>query len=89
MFTFKKRLKRKSPDVVHPDWAALNRDKPQLSRVARSFWSEAVLRHPRRFAGMTVKTMAIALSWTLLDSRLDPELFWEAQQHRVAQRWQN
>ena len=89
VFTFKKRLKRKSPDVVHPDWAALNRDKPQLSRVARSFWSEAVLRHPRRFAGMTVKTMAIALSWTLLDSRLDPELFWEAQQHRVAQRWQN
>lgn len=89
VFTYKKRLNKKDPSVVHPDWAELNRNRPYMSVVARSFWTDAVLRHPVRFAGMTLKTMAIALSASLLDLRLDPSTFWDVQRDRVAQRWQD
>ena len=86
---YKKRLNRKSPDVVHPVWANLSRDEHRFSEVARSFWSEAVLRHPRRFAGMTAKSVVIALTGSALNSRLDPATFWTAQQKVIGARWKN
>ena len=84
---YKKRLNSKSPDLVHPDWAALNQDDFQFSKVARAFWSDGVLRNPLQFSAMTGKTMAIALSGSTLNSRLDPENFWKAQAKRSSKTW--
>ena len=89
MKIYKKRLSKKSPDDVHSDWGELNRNKPEFSKVARSFWSEAIINQPLQFAGLTLKTMAIAMSSTLLDHRLDPAHFWREQQTRIAERWLN
>ena len=88
MKIYKKRLNKRSPDIVHPDWAELNRNNDQFSRVARSFWLEAVLRHPRRFAGMTLKTMLIASSSPLISQRLEPSTYWHDLKLSVSGRWQ-
>ena len=87
MKIFKKRLNSKAPDLVHPDWAALNEDDARFSKVARAFWSDAVLRNPLQFTMLTGKTMAIALSGSTLNSRLDPESFWKAQSKKTARYW--
>ena len=87
VYIYKKRLNKKDPNVVHPDWASLNRNRPLLSKVARSFWVEAVLGQPLRFAGMSTKTMAIALSDSTLYEKFDPPIFWSSLRERIYPRW--
>ena len=84
---YKKRLSTSSPDVIGPDWVKLKDDNQKFSTVSRTFWVDGVLRQPVRFAGMTWKTMLIALSGSILNPRLDPEQFWQRQEGKITKRW--
>ena len=84
---YKKRLSTSSPDVIGPDWVQLKDDNQKFSTVSRAFWVDGVLRQPVRFAGMTWKTMLIALSGSILNPRLDPQQFWQRQEGKIMKRW--
>ena len=84
---YKKRLNNKNPDIVHPDWADLTRDKFQYSRVARSLWTEAIVRQPQQFIHFTITTIGIALSRSLVNPRFELSKFWETQWLATKRRW--
>ena len=83
---FKKRLSNKDSNAVSPLWAELTANRLLYSKVARSFWTEAVATHPIQFSFMTVKTIGIASSSPITDPRLDPMTFWNEQEIAIQSR---
>ena len=84
---YKKRLYSSSPEIIGPDWVELKDQNQRFSKVSRSFWVDGVIRQPFQFAGMTLKTMLIALSGSILNPRLDPARFWHHQESKISKRW--
>ena len=84
--SFKKRLNREDPGMIGPKWVELLDDKKSFSKVARSFWTEAIANHPIEFTAMTVKTIGIAASKPISSSKLYPINFWD-NQYRISRRF--
>jgi hypothetical protein len=84
---FKKRLNSKDPEVVHPDWVELNRDEKTFSSVSRSLAFDAIRRHPVEFTRFTLLTSGIAMSGSMVNSRMHPPKFWREQWNNTKNRW--
>ena len=84
--TFKKRLNRKDPSVIAQEWVNLFRSNKQFSKVARSFWTEAIVQNPVKYSGMTATTIGIAASKSFSQPLFEPTNFWR-KQRKVASSW--
>lgn len=78
-YKYKKMLKDRDPNVIHPDWANLIRDDRKFAEVAKSLSYQAIRENPSQFFEYTVSSFAIASKRGGVIPRFDPPIFWKDQ----------
>jgi hypothetical protein len=86
-YRYKKMLNKKDPEVIHPIWADLNRDRAMFSEVFHSLAFAAIRRHPVECTRFTLLTGGIAMAWPIWNDRFDPQVFWRDQWDNTKSKW--
>jgi hypothetical protein len=86
-YRYKKMLNKKDPEVIHPLWADLNRDRSMFSKVSRSLALDAIRRHPVEFTRFTLLTGGMAMAGPISNDRIDPPEFWRKQWDNTKSKW--
>lgn len=69
------------------DYAHFVADRERFAKVAQTFAREAVLEHPFQYLSMVGRKIVIAAGNPLVQTRLDPALFWKEQAESSEGRW--
>lgn len=78
-YKYKKLLKKRGSEAIHPYWEKLLKKEGDFTRVSRSLALQAIRENPLTFLRYTLSSVAIATERGGVIYRFEPALFWRDQ----------